>query len=593
MASLLDPQLSLAISVHTRPGLHSLLLGSGISRAAGIPTGAQLLQRLVHRMAALSSTSAGGDVNPVDTFDEKEWWDANSQVPLTYSNVLAASAGSADERRALLRDFFEPPADDADPTLRRPTRAHRSIASLVKQGFIRVIITTNFDRLLETALREIGVEPIVLSTASDIQAGHPVQHEKCVIIKLHGDYLDLVQKNTTEELSEYEESTSRRLDRLLDEYGLIVSGWSGESDLALVEALRRNPVRRFPTYWATFGQVSAETANLLALYHATELPNTGADELFSCLEKNLEVLERLSEDPVTTAVKVGRVKRYLLDPTKRIDLIDLFISEAEIVCRVIDQFVVAPNPADDKRYLADMDHLNAAVLSLLKMAAVGSYYDVDGAHDALWSRLVQKLANAGNPRPHQYQEGWTELQRLPAMLLLWTIGAAATASQRDASILNILLGPQWKDTSGERRPAYEALHPYTVLDTTHKTLTHHRHNPQHVWQGAHSRVLRAYVSEGLAELQVHGAELADVLDRWEYGYAVALKARKSRNPWIGLYIGTWESNPQDEPTFAETAFVDMSDEEVWSSALDISVEELGNIQITLNSDIITYRRAND
>ena len=45
---------------------------------------------------------------------------------------------------------------------KEPTLAHRAIAELAAQGFIKVIITTNFDRLVETALREEGVEPTVL-----------------------------------------------------------------------------------------------------------------------------------------------------------------------------------------------------------------------------------------------------------------------------------------------------------------------------------------------------------------------------------------------------------------------------------------------
>jgi hypothetical protein len=44
-----------------------------------------------------------------------------------------------------------------------PTKALHAIAWLVREGFIRVIIiTTNFDRLLDNAFREAGAEPTVI-----------------------------------------------------------------------------------------------------------------------------------------------------------------------------------------------------------------------------------------------------------------------------------------------------------------------------------------------------------------------------------------------------------------------------------------------
>ena len=51
-----------------------------------------------------------------------------------------------------LKAYFEPNDDERAQGLKRPTAAHRSIAELVAAGAIRVIITTNFDCLLEQAL---------------------------------------------------------------------------------------------------------------------------------------------------------------------------------------------------------------------------------------------------------------------------------------------------------------------------------------------------------------------------------------------------------------------------------------------------------
>ena len=53
------------------------------------------------------------------------------------------------------------------------------------------------------------------------------------MIKLHGDYLDTRIKNTEPELAAYDKALDEMLDRIFDEYGLIVSGWSGDWDIAL------------------------------------------------------------------------------------------------------------------------------------------------------------------------------------------------------------------------------------------------------------------------------------------------------------------------------------------------------------------------
>ena len=73
----------------------------------------------------------------------------------------------------------------------------------MKDGFIRVIITTNFDRLLENAIREAGIEPTVIKSEDDLAGAVPLAHSRCYVIKLNGDYLDTRIRNTEGELAAY------------------------------------------------------------------------------------------------------------------------------------------------------------------------------------------------------------------------------------------------------------------------------------------------------------------------------------------------------------------------------------------------------
>jgi len=44
---------------------------------------------------------------------------------------------------------------------KQPTASHEAIADLVKAVWIKVIITTNFDRLIEQALDAVGVTSLI------------------------------------------------------------------------------------------------------------------------------------------------------------------------------------------------------------------------------------------------------------------------------------------------------------------------------------------------------------------------------------------------------------------------------------------------
>ena len=140
-------------------------------------------------------------------------------------------------RRGLPAGFFEPSEEELDAGLKVPGPAHHAVAALVKRGFVRVIITTNFDRLTEQALEEAGVPPQVVSLPEAVDGMAPLSHAKATVVKLNGDYADLQARNTAEELSDYPPAWKALLHRVFDEYGLVISGWSADLDLgaALLE----------------------------------------------------------------------------------------------------------------------------------------------------------------------------------------------------------------------------------------------------------------------------------------------------------------------------------------------------------------------
>jgi NAD-dependent SIR2 family protein deacetylase len=139
-----DPMTSLAFSVYSNKGGYALLLGSGVSRASGIPTGWGIVTDFIRRAAALEGNNCGPDPT--------SWYRETYKRDPDYSELLQALAKSSSERMHLLKSFFEPTDEEKAAHKKLPTPAHHAIAKLVAEGYVRVIITTNFDRLMERAL---------------------------------------------------------------------------------------------------------------------------------------------------------------------------------------------------------------------------------------------------------------------------------------------------------------------------------------------------------------------------------------------------------------------------------------------------------
>jgi SIR2-like domain len=238
---MIDPLNSLAFSVYENKAVYCVLLGSGVSRAAEIPTGWEITLDLVRRVAALEGVT--------DQPNWSNWYkDANGKEP-GYSDLLDQLAATPDERRSILHSYIEPDEDDIAAGRKVPTKAHRAIARLVQASYVRVILTTNFDHLMENALRDVGVEPTVIASEDALKGAVPLIHSRCYVVKLHGDYLDTRILNTETELSTYTSAMNGLLDRIIDEHGLILCGWSGDWDPASRAAIMRAPNRRYPTYW--------------------------------------------------------------------------------------------------------------------------------------------------------------------------------------------------------------------------------------------------------------------------------------------------------------------------------------------------------
>ena len=59
--TLLDPMLGLCLSMTANKGVYALLLGSGVSRAARIPTGWEITLDLIRKLSVVQCEDCGSD----------------------------------------------------------------------------------------------------------------------------------------------------------------------------------------------------------------------------------------------------------------------------------------------------------------------------------------------------------------------------------------------------------------------------------------------------------------------------------------------------------------------------------------------------
>jgi len=521
---MIDPMVSLAFAVYSNKGAYALLLGSGISRSSGIPTGWEIVLDLIRKVAKLE----GEDCEP----DPDDWFRKKHVAEPDYSKLLDGIAKTPAERQQLLRSYFEPTEDERSQGLKLPSAAHKAIAQLVAAGHLRVIVTTNFDRLMEKALEEVGVAPTVISTTDQLSGALPLTHSGATVIKLHGDYLDTRIKNTELELAAYDKALDGVLDRIFDEYGLIVSGWSGDWDIALRAAIERCPNRRFTTFWATRSPLSEKGKKVAEHRQAVVLQIKDANQLFESLREKVRALgDMAAPHPLSAKMAAATVKRYLVDPSAKIRLRDLVHEETEKLFAEISapafggQTQLQPAEELTKR----VERYGTLCETSISVFVVGCYWgDVDATK--LWVSSLQRVAN-----PAESGGGLVyllKLRRYPALLLLYSAGLAAVAAGNYATLAAVLTKPKARDDQNKNEAICSEVYPIAVDDQgVWKTMfgLERRRTPV-------SDHLCARLRGPLREFLPRDEDYQDTFDRFEYLLGLVhadLNRWETENGWWG------------------------------------------------------------
>jgi hypothetical protein len=435
----MDPMLSLSLTLHANKGCYALLLGSGLSSAAGIPTGWQIVQDLIGKIAHLQGEAP---TNP------EYWYAEKFGSPPEYSKLIQSIASTKADRQQLLRQYFEPlPAPDGTEVSQKiPTNAHRSIAELAKLGIIKVIVTTNFDRLLERALEAEGITPVVIATPDAVEGALPLVHARFTVIKVNGDYMDSRIKNSKEELAVYDDKMNMLLERVFDEYGLIVCGWSGEWDTALRDSIERIKGRRFATYWSSRNEPSEKAKDLIRIRSAIRIDNKDANLFFREILEKVKSLNDISQQhPITTQVAVASLKRFIVNPQDRIRLNDLMRKEVEDAYHKIEDYFVSisqsAQPLEEEIQNFCISHLSTVIPLMIH----GCFWG-ETNHRVQWQQTIEKFAAL-----HAVKKKIDRaLLDFPATCLLYVGGIACVLSDQWGTLAHIIQKSEIRYRADER-----------------------------------------------------------------------------------------------------------------------------------------------
>ncbi len=240
----LDSIVTLAAAMAETPST-VLVAGAGVSRDAGVPT-AWDIELIVLRK--LYEQDSEGRQAPTSDEEVVQWRDSVDALRGGgYSKVLEAFFVEPATRRDFLAKQFEG---------REPGDSHREIARLVADGYVQIVVTTNFDRLLEDALRDVGITPTVVTTTEELRRRGPREQVRgCFLLKVHGDYLESTIRNTADELARPLELEIRReLAPIFERHNIVAVGYAGR-DPAIIKALRDRRIRRVRSSSPSSGRV--------------------------------------------------------------------------------------------------------------------------------------------------------------------------------------------------------------------------------------------------------------------------------------------------------------------------------------------------
>lgn len=267
-----------------------LLLGAGASVTSGIPLAGEVAERAARWAWCLANARSPHDQQVVRSdwwrwLTSHTWFDENENIADLYPAVIDQLLGIRDRRREFFQDLVAPKV--------RPSEGYNSLASMLHEGWITTVLTTNFDQRLEEAKALLGRPHHIVSMRTNtdlIQFSTAPRAPQ--LVYLHGSIDHYSDKNLVQEVQTLDRALVSRLIPLLRDHPLIVIGYRGAEPSIMRELLLDNvaTVNGFlhGIYWCVRGEPDTAALPPMVLELASRIgsnfqlvPIRGFDELLT------------------------------------------------------------------------------------------------------------------------------------------------------------------------------------------------------------------------------------------------------------------------------------------------------------------------
>ena len=212
-----------------------LLLGAGASVKSGIPPAADIGAMAAKWAYCRENGLAERDprVQRSDWYPWlklRDWYDSDLKPEDQYPAIVEHLLRPREERKRFFLQILRERVS--------PSGGYRSLAQLVANGWIRTILTTNFDDMIPQAFRgEAAIptfEPFKTPSEADGISTDPVYPQ---VVFIHGAVEYYTDQNLERETLELQPELKGRLTPLLRDHPLIVIGYRGAERSVMVDLL--------------------------------------------------------------------------------------------------------------------------------------------------------------------------------------------------------------------------------------------------------------------------------------------------------------------------------------------------------------------
>jgi NAD-dependent SIR2 family protein deacetylase len=232
-------------------------LGAGAPRSAGLPTAYNIIWDLKRRYYALHENV---DISELDITNEF----VRKKIQLYMDNRAFPKEDAAEEYSFYFEKIFGTNYDEQRQYLKRqlidqqyqPNIGYRILSALLKINKTKLVFTTNFDNMLETAYSNITSSHLNCYNLEGSEAAVNALTDSSFpfCVKLHGDFQYKSIKNLEKDLKNNDEELEKCFISAATRFGVIVTGYSGRDENVMMmfnKAL--DGVNPFPRglFWTT------------------------------------------------------------------------------------------------------------------------------------------------------------------------------------------------------------------------------------------------------------------------------------------------------------------------------------------------------